>query len=103
MTQAVTAPRTHSFDAEIQLTEGKLVGLYHTHPEGRDSEKFSEQDIKISRELEVVSYIGGHKDRNIRVFDQETMRTRSTRRGSTRRGSTRRVHAKGEILCDDYF
>jgi RHS repeat-associated protein len=97
-TQPVTTSKSHKFDAEIQLKEGKLVGLYHTHPKDRDSEKFSGIDIDIAEQLEVISYIGVHKDNNIRFFDQETMRTRSTGRGSSRR-----IYAKGEILCEDCF
>ena len=74
------------------------MGLYHTHPKDRDSEKFSSIDIDVAKKLEVISYIGVHKDNNIRLFDRESMRARSTGRGSTKR-----VYAKGEILCDACF
>ena len=46
-----------------------LHSLYHTHPEGADSTKFSADDIAAAKALGVHSYVLSLEDNHIHVFD----------------------------------
>jgi hypothetical protein len=59
---AQTSGMPSHFELRASFTsEYKLVGLYHTHPQGFDGEVtrwFSVEDVRVANTLKVPSYIG---------------------------------------------
>lgn len=74
---AFTSPVGQLDDAHFSATVGvpqgwQLKGLYHTHPQGVESTKFSSDDVAQAKQLGVQSYILARYDDRIRLFDPVT-------------------------------
>lgn len=75
-----TVPQTNgrrtSMVADVKYpAAAKLVGLYHNHPAGKGSERFSAIDINTAEELGVSSYIAIEGTGIIKVFHPGKSRT----------------------------
>lgn len=84
-TEPETSKKTHNVNVKVRYPKGsKLIGLYHSHPEGEHSEYFSEGDIEIAEKLGVPYFMGNVKDGSMRVFDPEQSTVAKMRIGDGR-------------------
>jgi Domain of unknown function (DUF4329) len=76
---AQTSGLASHLDIRASFTsEYKLVGLYHTHPQGFDGEVtrwFSVEDVRVATTLRVPSYIGIEYEHDVRKFIPGATRT----------------------------
>jgi len=58
------------FAAAVSIPKGwELDSTYHSHPSGKRSTQFSEDDISTAQQLKVPSYVLAYDDNKIRMFD----------------------------------
>jgi len=58
------------FAAAVSIPKGwSLDSTYHSHPSGKRSTQFSEDDISTAQQLKVPSYVLAYDDNKIRMFD----------------------------------
>jgi hypothetical protein len=96
---AQTSGLASHFELRATFTsEYKLVGLYHTHPQGFDGEVtrwFSVEDVRVANTLKVPSYIGVEYERGgVRKFTPGKTATTSEPRAGFPSGRI----ALGEVI-----
>lgn len=67
-TTAVTNKDPYKFAIRASFP-GTMVAIYHTHPDGLNSDRFSEPDINTARSMNVISFIYVFHTDAVRVFD----------------------------------
>lgn len=69
--------QTGKFEATAQIPQSaQLSAIYHTHPDGPQSELFSPEDVNLARDRRLQSYIKVMKSGDIRRFDPKSSSTR---------------------------
>jgi hypothetical protein len=64
------------FAAAVSVPPGwTLHSTYHSHPSGKRSTQFSEDDINTAQQLKVPSYVLAYDDNKVRIFDPATSKT----------------------------
>lgn len=49
-----------------------LSAIYHTHPKGKYSERFSPDDVRVAQSMKVPSFVGVAQNGNVIAFDPAT-------------------------------
>ena len=103
-TEPVTNKLTGKVRYSLQISEGDIVGIYHTHPNGTGSLAFSPDDVSVAETFfgqgrNIVSYVGFHDDRSIRFYDPSSMSGERIRVD----GYKLKNASKGIVLCKKCF
>jgi hypothetical protein len=65
----VTNNEKYSVSFKASLPAGtKKVALYHTHPKGKHSERFSSDDVETARAFSLPSFIGVIQTDEVRLY-----------------------------------
>lgn len=73
-TEPVTSRRNARVEFDTRIGAGcSLAAIYHTHPEGERSSRFSRGDMNVAHELGVPSFIGVIADSSVRRYDPRSM------------------------------
>lgn len=87
-TQPVGQLSDAHFQASIAVPQGwQLKSIYHSHPQGPESTRFSSDDVAMAKQLGIPSYILAHYDDRIRLFDPATSAVTRSPNGSFSIGS----------------
>ena len=72
VTNPVTSKSGYSVQYRMQMKKGtKIIAMYHTHPRSMDSHgtHFSKDDIEVSHNVNVPSYVYAYEDFTLRMYD----------------------------------
>lgn len=96
--------KTRTFEARVPWTtpDGKLVGMYHTHPTDgigdTDNKYFSPHDVAVADQLRLMSYIKSLRSGDVRKYEPGVTKTISRRVPG--RGMESERYSKGELMRD---